>query len=248
MSWQADVDAFTWQAARVASRQRHAAFAERQHLARSALSRAASRHVHLPPLLLASRLDVQSTQDREVRRLVADMETSIDSFADLEEELQAVRVAARVRHKRAQRKQRTTAGKVVRRSQSDSVLFFDPRHHRHPRPSSPKLQGPTLPPLPTAGNQGKRYSQAQGNWGQRYELRADGSDCRALGGRAQLDNAEGAPPLSEQLRRILQQHLLRALDLFRRWDEDGSGDVQEQRWTPGPLGCGAAHCAGCGRN
>ena len=75
---------------------------------------------------------------------------------------------------------------------------------------------PTLPPLVDRGPEGG---------GQRFALRAAAADRRGFGGRIGLDKRPGAPPARVQLRRLLHRHVMRLVDLFTRWDVDGSGDL-----------------------
>ena len=129
----------------------------------------------------------------------------------------------------------------MRQSKSDAKLFFDSREHAKRRvQASPALRSSAsvaaLPPLA----QGKHYSQHRGQWGQHFELRGDEGhiDAKAFGGRVRLERRDGAPPVGEQLRRILQRNLLRIVDLFKRWDVDGSGDVDADEFCEalGALG------------
>ena len=45
-----------------------------------------------------------------------------------------------------------------------------------------------------------------------------------------LDEAEGHKPIAQQLREALHAHYLRVMDLFRSWDEDGSGSVDKKEF------------------
>ena len=212
-------NSLVWQTERASSRQRHAEAAEVRRLRGKAA-------VRLPELMLASCLDVHASAQDEVDALIRGIEASVSTFETIEAELMAERADALQRKRHAQQKQRRSgAHKALQKSKSDTVLFFESRQRytRPQKPSSEKL--PSLVEKKGRDAQGKRYSHHQGQWGQGFGLRAAKADDKAFGGRIQLVHGDGAPPIGEQLRRILQRNLLRMVDVFRRWDVDGSGEI-----------------------
>ena len=193
-----------WQADRAASRQRRATAAEKRA---AALSKGGVvLDVQLPSLMRSTRIDMQPAADA----LVAELE----SGAALKEE----RATKLKRAKQAMAAERSAASRILKQSATDTALFFT-EHRRAGR------RGDRLPPLgagtsPSPGDGSP--SQAKG---QRFGLREQASDRRGFGGRLRLEHSGGAPSPEAQLLRLLQRHLLRLIDLFRRWDVDDSGDV-----------------------
>ena len=49
-------------------------------------------------------------------------------------------------------------------------------------------------------------------------------------GNLDLDESQGALPVSEQISKALQANAVRVLDLFREWDTDGDGDVSRKEF------------------
>jgi centrin-1 len=45
-----------------------------------------------------------------------------------------------------------------------------------------------------------------------------------------IDESPGAPPVSAQLREALSKNGVRVIDMFRDWDDDGSGTVSRKEW------------------
>ena len=209
-----------WQADRAASRQRRATAAEKASTQQRA-SRAAALSkggvvldVQLPSLMRSTRVDMQPAADA----LVAELESGLAAFADLEAALKEERATKLKRAKQAMAAERSAASKILKQSATDTALFFT-EHRRAGR------RGDRLPPLgagtsPSPGDVSP--SQAKG---QRFGLREQASDRRGFGGRLRLEHSGGAPSPEAQLLRLLQRHLLRLIDLFRRWDVDDSGDV-----------------------
>ena len=70
-----------------------------------------------------------------------------------------------------------------------------------------------------------------GRWSRAVELRraAGGKKDAVLSTAVKLDPASSKPML-EQLRDVLQANAVRVIDLFRSWDEDGNGKVDEKEW------------------
>lgn len=231
-----------WQAERASSRQRRhaeaAALNSSTSRQRASTSRAAAPfELQLPTLLLSSSRDSLQAQ---ACALVAELESSMSSFAELEAELQEVRDAKQRRSKSLAKKARSAEGRAIRRSASEQQLFFS-QQRRQFEGRIPAPAGERLPPLATSGERGgggecgRRHdggehagergaagSECGGSKSQRFGLRQQRSDRRGFGGRVALRQDESA---SVQLRRILKKHLLRLIDVFRRWDVDSSGDV-----------------------
>ena len=53
----------------------------------------------------------------------------------------------------------------------------------------------------------------------------------ALAGKGiDLAEGEGARSVAEQLRDTLSKHAVRVIDLFREWDDDGSGQIDKKEF------------------
>jgi len=59
---------------------------------------------------------------------------------------------------------------------------------------------------------------------------ADKKKKTSVLGSINLDESEGAPPVSEQIARALKSNAGRVLDLFREWDTDGDGEVSRKEF------------------
>jgi hypothetical protein len=63
-----------------------------------------------------------------------------------------------------------------------------------------------------------------------YALRTGPAEGRGILGGSAIVTGEGAPPIVDQLRDALHKNLSRVIDIFREWDEDGSGTVSKKEF------------------
>ena len=59
-----------------------------------------------------------------------------------------------------------------------------------------------------------------------------------VGSGTRLVEGDGAPSIDEQLWNMLQKNLLRVVDLFRQWDEDGSGEIDRDEFAEAIVALG----------
>lgn len=78
-----------------------------------------------------------------------------------------------------------------------------------------------------AGAMGEIEVNSKNKFALRHGLAENGSSA-ALGGQTKILTGEDAPPILDQLREALQKNLARVVDLFREWDDDGSGEVDKR--------------------
>ena len=170
-------DEHQWQRERAASRQRTGnALHRRPHLNEHETSGAfrSGSGVHLPPIIM--RASSSEAAEIEVRQLVADIDSCVTHFADIEAELRVERAAHLQRQKQEARKQRSPVGKALQHSKSENALFFDVdghRQQRHVREGAMPARGmttgderllqpqPGMPVRPTPAikaSRGKRYT------------------------------------------------------------------------------------------